>query len=101
MAALSDSNLDFVKDRQFLQDGHLLIQPVTDHTPVRSRQHQHLLQRIPITTTAPRWLAAQQTCHLHIIHNECCRSYAAHKFLAYTMMLLPEIGNCGVNFWGF
>lgn len=90
--ALSDSSLDFVKDRQFPQDGHiLLIQPAADHTPVGSRQHQHLVQRTLITTTAPRCLAAQQTCHLHIIHNECCGSYAGHEFLAYTMLLL-EIG---------
>lgn len=90
--ALSDLSLGFVKDRQFPQDGHvLLIQPATDHTPVGSRQHQHLLPHILITTTAPRCLAPQQSCHLHIIHNECCGSYAGHEVSAYTILLL-EIG---------
>ena len=92
MVARSDWRLDFVEDRPFRQDGVLLIQPAIKPTP---RQNQHLLHRIHITTTAPRPLEAQQTCHLHIIHNEFCRRYAGNDFLAQTMLLL-EIG-MGLN----
>lgn len=81
MVARSDSSLDFVRDRQFLQDGPSVItQSAIDNTPRECRQHQHLLHRILTTTTAPRCQVAQQTCHLHINHNECCRRYAACDF---------------------
>lgn len=81
MVAPSDSSLDFVRDRQFLQDGPSVItQSAVDNTPQECRQHQHFLHRILTTTTSPRCQVAQQTCHLHINHNECCRRYAAYDF---------------------